>query len=139
MTLPASSVVGPRHTARKRGSWLIIQRKWTKKRARERVVHSPSDQKSAAKARWREGEGCTERKERKIRLINTWSVTRWCRVHTSKRRCKGRPISRQPASTLAALDAGGVKEEGREAKGTGWPRQRRPDCLSLCLISHSRR
>lgn len=40
----------------------------------------------------KEGEKGETEKEKKIRLINTWSVTRWCRVHTSKRWCKGRNL-----------------------------------------------
>lgn len=68
----ASSAVGPR-LGSQRGSWLIIQRKWTKEREGWRVAFS-SDQKSAAKARagkngeaWKTGGWETERCRRERR------------------------------------------------------------------------
>lgn len=106
----ASSAVGPR-LGSQRGSWLIIQRKWTKERGMAGRIQQRSEERSKSESREKmerhgrqeggrqsdagekEGEKGETEKEKKIRLINTWSVTRWCRVHTSKRWCKGRNLA----------------------------------------------
>ena len=164
MTLPSRRqrlVRGSARLGSQRGSWLIIQRKWTKERERDGGSHSAAIRRAERKREQgkngevaerggREGEIDRKRiggkgrerrekeKEKKIRLINTWSVTRWCRVHTSKRWCKGRNLA--PARSNFGCSRCSARRRRGDRQRARWQTGRRQsDCLSLCLILHSRR